>query len=56
MPDIPANAITTWRLKPAPKKQSKPRIRTWQPKTRTGCLTCKKRRVKCDVWTYLFPL
>jgi hypothetical protein len=48
MPDIPADSITTWRLKPAARKPAKPRVRTWQPKTRTGCLTCKHRRVKCD--------
>lgn len=48
MPDIPAGAITSWRLKPPTKKPTKPRIRAWTPKTRTGCLTCKNRRVKCD--------
>ncbi|KAF2688618.1 hypothetical protein K458DRAFT_331071 [Lentithecium fluviatile CBS 122367] len=26
----------------------KPRVRTWRPKSTTGCLTCKIRRVKCD--------
>ncbi|OAA55975.1 C6 zinc finger domain protein [Akanthomyces lecanii RCEF 1005] len=24
------------------------RVRKWAPKTRTGCTTCRKRRVKCD--------
>ncbi|KAH6669182.1 hypothetical protein F5X68DRAFT_216360 [Plectosphaerella plurivora] len=24
------------------------RVRAFKPKTKTGCLTCKKRRVKCD--------
>ncbi|OKL61973.1 hypothetical protein UA08_02563 [Talaromyces atroroseus] len=27
---------------------SAPRRRRWAPKVRTGCLTCKIRRVKCD--------
>ncbi|ETN44354.1 uncharacterized protein HMPREF1541_10534 [Cyphellophora europaea CBS 101466] len=48
MPTIPPDAVTSWRLKPPPSKPTKPRIRAWTPKTRTGCLTCKQRRVKCD--------
>ncbi|KAH6642572.1 hypothetical protein C7974DRAFT_104882 [Boeremia exigua] len=28
--------------------EPKPRTRTYKPKTRTGCKTCKIRRIKCD--------
>ena len=27
---------------------SAPRRKAWKPKTRTGCRTCKRRKVKCD--------
>lgn len=48
MRDIPASAITTWRIRPEQNKATKTRVRAWASKTRTGCITCKKRRVKCD--------
>lgn len=25
-----------------------PRVRRWSPRSRTGCLTCRTRRIKCD--------
>jgi hypothetical protein len=40
--------VTAWRVKPLSKPPKKPRVRAWKPKTRTGCSTCKQRRVKCD--------
>ncbi|KAG6012867.1 hypothetical protein E4U43_007606 [Claviceps pusilla] len=32
----------------APSATKKPRLRVFAPKVRTGCVTCKKRRKKCD--------
>ncbi|KAF2714361.1 hypothetical protein K504DRAFT_486294 [Pleomassaria siparia CBS 279.74] len=29
-------------------KNGKPRQKAWQPKAKTGCITCRIRRVKCD--------
>ncbi|OAA66154.1 C6 zinc finger domain protein [Cordyceps fumosorosea ARSEF 2679] len=33
---------------PASKPVQKPRQRRWTPKVKTGCITCRIRRVKCD--------
>ncbi|KAF2650052.1 hypothetical protein K491DRAFT_609566 [Lophiostoma macrostomum CBS 122681] len=30
------------------RKEARPRQRQWRPKSTTGCITCKIRRVKCD--------
>ena len=47
--DEPSAGLTlTWRLNPTPEKPGKQRSRTWAPKARSGCLTCKRRKVKCD--------
>ncbi|EPE34444.1 Zn2/Cys6 DNA-binding protein [Glarea lozoyensis ATCC 20868] len=29
-------------------KESKPVVRVWAPRRKTGCITCKVRRIKCD--------
>ncbi|KAJ6788224.1 hypothetical protein PWT90_04368 [Aphanocladium album] len=31
-----------------PKPEKKPRVKTWTPRARTGCSTCRARRIKCD--------
>ena len=47
--DEPSAGLTfTWRLNSTPEKPGKQRSRTWAPKARSGCLTCKRRKVKCD--------
>ena len=28
--------------------KSKPRVKAWTPKVKTGCKTCKRRKIKCD--------
>jgi hypothetical protein len=50
-----ASTITTydprpqWRIRPAePPKEKKDRQRTWHHKVKSGCSTCKRRKVRCD--------
>lgn len=45
---IPASHVISWSSNPVAPKPAKPRKRTFHHKTREGCITCKKRRVKCD--------
>ncbi|KAJ6779492.1 hypothetical protein PWT90_00798 [Aphanocladium album] len=42
------NGGTLWSDPEAIVLRPKPRSRKWAPKKRTGCLTCRQRRVKCD--------
>ncbi|OAA69829.1 C6 zinc finger domain protein [Cordyceps fumosorosea ARSEF 2679] len=32
----------------SPTEQTRPRRKRWAPKVKTGCITCRVRRVKCD--------
>ncbi|KAJ3483953.1 hypothetical protein NLG97_g7177 [Lecanicillium saksenae] len=42
------NLGTLWSDPQAIALRPKPRSRKWAPKKRTGCLTCRQRRVRCD--------
>lgn len=43
------DAAASERTSPPPTMQSeKSRTKKWAPKTFNGCLTCKRRRIKCD--------
>ena len=44
-----ASAKPQWRIQTAARQtQKKERQRAWHPKARSGCQTCKRRKVRCD--------
>ncbi len=47
----PTNATdptSTATVNAQPKPATKPRVKTWTPRVRTGCSTCRARHIKCD--------